>query len=206
MSVCPWCREALPTFGTLAACPKCAKPLVDAAGARLRPLDLDFETLLTDADSASLLWAKRGAIFALVLAAVSLVPILAPFAILILILGQFFWGRFFIARRYTRHFAPLRRMVTRWIARLVLLILVSPAYAAVGIPVLGLVVAPLVFGGTCFAIRAYFRFHFLREHRREGVTLFEKAFLVMLAIVFVVMMVVVGVLVWAGASLLPGGK
>ncbi|MCE9635168.1 MAG: hypothetical protein K8T90_05615 [Planctomycetes bacterium] len=206
MSVCPWCREALPTFDKSAACPKCAKPLVDAAGARLRPLDLDFEKFLTDADAASLLWTKRGAIFAFVLAALSLVTIVAPFTILILILGQFFWGRFFIARRYTRHFAPLRRMVTRWISRLVLVLLVSPAYAAVGIPGLGLVVAPLVFGGTCLGLRAYFRFHFLREHRREGVTLFEKAFLVLLAFVFVVMMVVVGLLVWAGASLLPGGK
>lgn len=206
MSACPWCREALPAFGAPAACPKCAKPLVDGSGARLRPLDLDFETILADADAASLLWTKRGAVFALAMAVLSLVPLVAPFSILALILGQFFWGRFFVARRYARHFAPLRRMVTRWIARLVLVLLVSPAYAAVGVPVLGLAVAPLVFAGTCLALRAYFRFHFLREHRREGVTFLEKVFLAVLVVVFLVGLVVLGLVLWLGASLLPGAK
>jgi hypothetical protein len=206
VSACPWCREALPTLDRSAACPRCGKELTDASGGRLRPLDLDFEAILGEADRSSLLWTKRGAVFALAVAAIGLLPPAAPFAILLLILAQFFWGRFFVGRRYLRHFAPLRRLVTRWITRLVLILFIAPAYSAVAVPGAGLVVAPLVFGGTCFAFRWYFRFHFLREHRREGVTFFEKVFVVVLAFLFVVALVVFGLIAWGVLSLVPGGK
>jgi len=206
VSACPWCRESLATLDRSAACPRCGKELTDASGGRLRPLDLDFEAILTDADATALLWTKRGAVFALVVAALGLLPPLLPFAILVLILSQFFWGRFFVGRKYLRHFAPLRRLVVRWITRLVLVLFVSGAYAAVAIPGVGLVVAPVVFGGTCWALRCYFRFHFLREHRREGVTFLEKVFVVVLAFLFVIALAIFGLVAWGVLSLVPGGK
>lgn len=205
MSACVWCREPLPALGKLAACPHCAKALVDASGAPLRKIDLDFEAILAAADETALRWTKRGVWFALAMAVLAQVPLVAPFAILVLLLAQPFWGRFLVARPYVRHYGATRRFVTRWLSRLLVLLLVMPAYGSVGVPFLGLVTAPLVFGGTCWGLRAYFRFHFLREHRREGVVFLEKVFLVLCVLVFVTLIVLFGILVWAGASFLPSG-
>ena len=209
MSVCPWCREELPR-GAAAACPRCGKELTVADGKRLRPLDIEFEAILADADAAALLWTKRGALFALVLAAIAIVPVLTPFAFLLLLLGQLFWARFLVSRRYIRHFASGRRLVTRWLSRLVMLWFLLPLHgsilALVVLPGAGLIVSPALFAGICWALRSYFRFHLLREHRHEGVLFVEKLLVVVLSILLVVALVVIGLLVWAGMSLLPGGK
>ena len=89
--------------------------------------------------------------------------------------------------------------------RLAIVLLVAPLLGTVFIPFLGIVAAPAVFAGTCWVLRAYFRYHFLREHRREGVTVLEKVFLVVMAALFVLLLIVFGVLVWLGVSFLPGG-
>ena len=69
MTACVWCREPLPTFARPVTCPHCAKELVDRSGAALRPIDLDFEAILEDADLSTMRWTKRGAIFAFCAAA-----------------------------------------------------------------------------------------------------------------------------------------
>lgn len=212
MPACPWCREALPALRTPEACPTCGKPLVDAAGARLRPLDLDFEAILADADARSSLWLRRGAIWAACLAVAAQASLLVPgpgtillvVASVALSLSQLFWGRFFMARHYARHFGPVRRMVTRWLTRLGVILLVLPAHASVAIPVAGLVISPAVFTGTNWALRAYFRLHLAREHRREGVLWFEKIAVVLAACVLLVVLCVFGALAWAGFSLFGG--
>ena len=205
MSACVWCREPLPTLQRLPSCPHCAKELTDRTGAPLRAIDLDFEAILAAADASTLEWTKRGAWLALALGVLSQIPLVSPFAILVLLLAQPFWGRFLVARPYVRHFGAVRRFVTRWITRLTVILFVMPAYTSLAVPFLGLLTAPLIFGGTCWALRAYFRFHFLREHRREGVTFGEKVFLVVCVLVFVFLIILFGVLVWLGVSLLPAG-
>jgi hypothetical protein len=208
VSACPWCREALPSGPAPAVCPRCGKQLADSKGERLRPLDLDFEKILADADERSLRWTKRGVVFALVLGAVALVPGISVVAALLLILGQFFWARFLVARPYLVHFGGVRRLVTRWLGRLFLIAVVSLPLGTVAAPVpgLGLVVGPVVFGGTCLIFRSYFRFHLHREHRREGVTFLEKVFLVILSFLAVIALIVFALIAWGVISFLPGGK
>jgi hypothetical protein len=201
MAACPWCREPLPALKLPLLCPHCGKTLVDPEGGRLRPVDLDFETILADADEASLRWIKHGIVWSLVLGVLAAVPVLAPVAYLVLLFSQLFWGRFLVARRYAVHFSPVRRFTTRWISRLTVLTIMSWFYATVLIPFVGIVTAPALFTGINWAIRAYFRFHFLREHRRQGVLLVEKFFLVVLAVLFVLMLGLFALLMWGILSL-----
>ena len=70
---CPWCRETLPLRAG-AACPHCGKPLEETSGAKVRPLDLDYDAILRDADESSLRWCNRGAAFAFCAALFSIVP------------------------------------------------------------------------------------------------------------------------------------
>jgi hypothetical protein len=207
-ATCVWCREALPAFGAPAACPSCGKDLHDLGGGRLRPIDLDFERLLAEADASSLKWTKRGAVFAALVALLGVpglfLPLLSGAAFVVLFVGQFFWARFLVARPYRRHFSAPRRLVTRWLTRLFLIVVVAPLHgSSLAIPFAGVVLCPLLFAGTCWAFRAYFRFHFEREHRREGILLAEKVFLVVLACAFVVLLVVLALVLWGALSLLP---
>lgn len=209
MSACPWCREKLPAVKAPDICPHCGKALLDASGARLRPIDLDFETILSEADAASHTWLVRGAIWAAVLGAISLfpVPVVSAGAMLVLIVSQLFWGRFLIARRYVRHFSAVRRFTTRWLSRLTVVTLLMPLYGTVMLWPFGIVTGPALFTGINWLIRAYFRYHFLREHRRQGVNLLEKVFLVVLAFAFLAMLCLFA-LFWSllVSVLFPAGK
>jgi hypothetical protein len=207
VSACPWCRESLPAIGAPAACPHCGKALTDTSGGRLRPIDIDFEAILGEADAASMTWLKRGAVFSAVVGLLASVPVpvVTGLALVVLIVAQLFWGRFLIARRYLRHYSPLRRFTTRWLARLVLVMFLLPLHGSAFVPFLGVVTAPAVFTGTNWILRAYFRFHFLREHRREGVLLVEKVFLALLAVLFVLGIVVFALFASVILSWLPGG-
>lgn len=197
---CPHCRESLPVFRPPPACPHCGRPLADDAGDRVRPLDLDYERILADADAGSLTWAKRGAIFAFVLAALALVlPVVgATVAYVVLVIAQFVWTGFFIARPYHRHFSPLRRLVTRWVRRLVTIFVVLPLHAAVFVPGVGLVASPAVFFGAAWLTRAYVRFHLVREKERRPVTFPEKLLVGVLAVLLVCGLCAGGVLIYLG--------
>jgi hypothetical protein len=196
---CPWCREQVPALGGGAACPHCGKPLESGEGEKVRPLDLDYERVLAEADASSWRWSVRGAAFALVTALVSLLPLAGgAIAYTVLVVGQFVWTGVLVARPYHRHFSPARRLVTRWVRRLGLLLVVLPAHAAAFAPPLSLVLAPAVFVGACVAVRAYCRFHLVREKERLPVTAAEKALLVVMAVVFVSGACVVGLLVYFG--------
>jgi hypothetical protein len=207
VSACPWCREPLPALSREKACPRCGKDLLDASGERLRPLDLDFEAVLADADDASARWLRRGVVLAAVVGAVASIPVPAVtgLAILVLVLAQMFWGRFLVARRYVRHFGAVRRFTTRWLARLVLVMFLLPLHASAFVPFAAVVISPAIFTGTNWILRAYFRFHLVREHRREGVLWIEKLFLVLLALAFVAGLALFAIFSTVILSLLPGG-
>lgn len=206
-AACVWCRESLPAFRPPPACPRCGKDLVERSGARLRPLDLDFEAIVAKADASTLLWSKRSVVFALGAGLVGVVPNpLSAIAFVLLFLGQFFWARFLIAAPYARHFGTTRKLVARWLTRLVLVLGVMPLHgAALAIPFAGFILSAGIFAGTCWAFRAYFRFHLLREHRREGVLVVEKVFLVLLVLVFVLCLVFFAAVLGLVLSFLPEG-
>jgi hypothetical protein len=196
---CPWCRETLPALGAGAACPQCGKPLEESSGEKVRPLDLDYDAILADADARTLRWCNRGAVFALCVAAFSLVPVAgATVAYVLLVIGQFVWAGILVSRPYQRHFSPLRRLVTRWVRRLGLIFVVLPAHAAAFVPMVGLVATPVVFYAACRIVRAYMRFHIVREKNRTPVTAAEKALVVVLAVLVLGGMCVFGLLVYFG--------
>lgn len=196
---CPWCREALPALGAGAACPHCGKAIESPAGEKVRTLDLDYDAILADADASSLRWTQRGALFALVLAAISLVPVIgAAVSYVLLVIGQFLSAGLLVSRPYHRHFSPVRRLVTRWVRRLGLVFVVVPLHAAAFVPFLGLVASPAVFFGACWLVRAYARFHLVREKERRPVTAMEKVLLAVLALAVLGGLCVTGLLVYLG--------
>ena len=200
---CPWCREGIPLLAAGAACPHCGRAIETLAGERLRPLDLDYDKVLAGADASSLLWTQRGAIFAFALAAISLVPVVgAAISYVLLVIGQFLWAGFLVARPYHRHFSPVRRLVSRWVRRLALVFIVIPVHSAVFVPFLGLVLSPAVFYVTCRLVRAYSHFHLVREKERRPVTGAEKMLLVAMAIVALGGLCVAGLLVYFGVWVL----
>lgn len=196
---CPWCRESLPVLAAGKACPHCGRAIEEASGGKVRTLDLDYAAILADADASSWRWTRRGAFFALALAAVSLVPVAgAAIAYVLLVVGQFLWAGLLVSRPYHRHFSPVRRLVARWVRRLGLVFVVVPLHAAAFVPFLGLAASPAVFFGACWLVRAYSRFHLVREKERRPVTVLEKMLLVVLAILVMGGLCVTGLLVYLG--------
>lgn len=203
---CPWCREEVGVLQRGPACPHCGKALRDERGDSVRALDLDYDAILAAADERTLLWTRRGAVFAFCAALFSLVPGAgAAVSAVLLAVGQLVWCGFLISRPYHRHYGPMRRLVTRWVRRLATLLVVLPLHASTFVPFLGLVTAPAVFAGACWATRAYARFHLVRERGREPVLFVEKALIVVMAALLLAGLCLFGVLLWLGILVLGGG-
>jgi hypothetical protein len=165
----------------------------------VRPLDLRYEEILASADETSLRWTKRGAAFAFVLAAVSLVPVAGgAVAYVLLVAGQFLWAGFLVSRPYHRHYSGMRRIVARWVRRLGMVLVVVPLHAAAFVPFLALVTSPAVFFGACWAVRAYARFHLVREKERRPITAAEKVLAVILGLAALAALCGAGLLVYIG--------
>lgn len=204
---CPWCREELSALAALRsradACPHCGKQLTDPSGETVRDVDLLPPGAEGEADAAAKRAAARGALVAAVLGLLTLVPLLSPFAYVAAVVAMFVTGRFFVCRPFARHFSPLRKLVTRWNARLATWLVVLPLYALpVPIPGAAAVAWPLVLWGWAHVLRAYFRFHFRRERAREGILGIEKVLLLVLALLVLCASCAVGVMIWLGAELL----
>ncbi len=170
-------------------CPRCGSSLREQGGAVVRPIDIDFDATLARLDELTRKRVRTGPIVALAIALPGLLPPLAPISAIVLAVLQYFWARFLVARPYARFFSPGRRIVTRWVSRIALLLLGLLHFAAVA-PVVQLVVSPLLFFGLSAAARGYFRFHFLRERRREPVHPLEKVLVVVLVATVVLAFVV----------------
>lgn len=172
----------------------------------MRTLDLDFDAILADADARTLLWVRRGAVFAFCAALVSLVPAAgAAVSSVVLAVGQLVWCGFLVSRPYHRHFGAARKLVTRWVRRLGLLVVVLPLHAATFVPFLGLLTAPAVFAGACWAVRAYARFHLLRERERKPILFVEKLLVAVLALCVLAGVCLFALLVRLGIFVLGDG-
>ena len=117
----------------------------------------------------------------------------------VLIFGQFLFARFGVARSYAIYFGASRKLVARWVSRLALVLIVVPAHSAVIVPgfaIVTVVTAPLVFWLTLLGVRAYFRFHFVRERERLGVLAVEQVLIVIMACVVLAGGCVLGLLLY----------
>lgn len=201
MNRCPHCRETLSVLSKEPLCPHCGRAIRTDEGAKVRQIDLEGDKILAEADERARVWMKRGAIYAVVVALLGVVPLFAPIAYVLLVAGQFFFARFGVARPYAAHFGAMRKLVARWVSRLVLVFIVIPAHSAVGIPGLAVVTAPLVFWLTLLGVKTYFRFHFGRERERKGILAVEVVLLIVMALVLlasgcILGLVLYGVLNW----------
>lgn len=204
---CPWCRENLPAAAALGrvpdACTHCGRALRNESGDRVRDVDLLGPEAESEAYAAASRAAVRGAVVAAGLGALTILPLLTPVAYVAAVIAMFVTGRFFVCRPFARHFSPLRKLVTRWNARLATLLVILPAYAlAVPVPGLGALLWPAVMFGWAVALRTYFRFHFRRERAGEGILAVEKLLLLVLTLLVLAAACAVGVMIWLGVELL----
>lgn len=166
-------------------CPRCERPLKDESGATLREIDRDFEGLRERLDQSSLERMKSGTLVCAILSAANALGIVLPFLLPILptiiAIQQIVWARPLISGPYARHFAPSRRIVTRWLSRFFVFTMASFHIHGVfpGANLAQVVVSPVIFVVTCGTCWAYHRFHLQRERDRQPVLLVEKVLLVL---------------------------
>lgn len=173
-------------------CPSCTKPLRDEQGRAIRRIDVDFETRLVTLDVRSWERLKLGTWIALAISAVGAVPFLGPAAGLVIVVFNLVWARWALAAPYRRYMGGARRIVVRWISRIVALFLIG-FHSSFAVPFLPILTGPLVFAGICALVWWYHRFHFVRERERLPILLFEKILLVVLVLAF---LLVVGVAIF----------
>jgi len=184
--------------------------VTDDQGRLLRPLDLDFDQLLADLDAKAWRATKRGTAIAFGVGLIALLQITSPVVGAVLFIGQLFWIRLAVIAPFRRYFSPGRRLITRWLSRIVILHLaglhIPAGFAPFGLgPV---IVGPVLFGGLCLLASTYHRYHLKQERARAPISLLEKTLLVIAVIVAVVVLVVVVALtvgVAAVISWLQGG-
>jgi hypothetical protein len=180
--------------------------VVDDEGRALRPLDVDFAGRTAELDRQSLASTRNGALLALVVCLFGL-ALTPPIAAVGVVVAQFVWVRLFVVARYRRHFSTTRRIVTRWLSRLVMVFLVG-FHLALALPIVQLVASPALFAALCAAAWAYHRWHLQREHDRLPIGLLEKALLVVAALVVLVtlaLLILLGGLVSWLAGAFGGG-
>lgn len=196
--VCPNCREPVPAQES-GACPHCGRPLRDEAGQKLRPLDLDFEGQLKALDARAFAATWKGAVFAFVAWLLVFVPLVQFLSPILLVFGQLVWVRIGIAGPYRRHFGTGRKIVTRWLSRLVVASIASFHIVVLVIPGAN----PLLFAGACALCWVYFRWHLKREHEHLPVAWFERILLGLAVLLLILSVIAVVVLVWVLSSLFP---
>ena len=202
---CPWCLEPLALGERKATtCPHCQRPL-DGPDGEPRELDLRYQqiedrqrsrfkevlqwgvpTIAVTAVAASLL--NVGAVF------------LAPLTAMLHLIALRVW----LVRDARRHLGPTRRLFNRWVARFAFLWLGLPGYAAMAVPLLGIVVAVATFVALTAIVHTYTAWGLSREYLRQPTTVWEKTLIIGLAVLtlIVVAAILLGVLllgwsVWA---------
>ncbi len=195
--LCPWCCERLPARRSdLEACPSCGRPLHDDTGGELRPVDLRWTTVEAD------LWSRIRTILALGTPAVALVvlltpplagPVVAALAVAIHLLVL----RLAVVVPVQRLVGPRRRMLNRWVTRLLVLWVALPGYGAAVVPLAGALVAAGAFAVVTLGCGGYALRSLHLERDRAEPPAWETALVAGLAVLTVAGLAIVAVLVLA---------
>jgi hypothetical protein len=203
---CPWCLEPL----TLAErrvelCPHCGRPLAGPDG---EPDELDLRYERIEARQRARLrevlqWGVPAvAITALAasflhLGGVVLAPLTALIHLLVL--------RIYLVREARRYLGPARRLFTRWAARLAFLWLGLPGYAAMTVPMAGIVAGVATFVVLTEIVHVYTGWSLARERAGQPILAWETVLLATLATLTVVavlaVMIAAAVLGWSAVVL-----
>jgi len=172
-------------------CPHCDRPLTGPDG-EPRELDLRYDAIEARQRvrlREVLLWGVPTV--AIIALAASLLHVggivLAPLAALVHLLVL----RIYLVREARRYLGPVRRLFTRWVARLAVLWLGVPGYAAMVVPLAGIAVGVATFAVLTGIVHVYTGWSLARERAGQPVLAWEAVLLGTLATVTVVVVLAV---------------
>ena len=191
---CPWCLEPLSLSERReATCPHCERSLAGPEG-EPRELDLRYERIEADQRARVVEVLKWGVPSIAVLAvAVSLLHIggvlLSPLVTLVHLVVL----RVYVLRDARRHLGPARRLFTRWAARFAFLWLGLPGYAAMAVPIAGVVSGVVTFVVLTEIVHVYTAWSLSREHSKQAPMAWETV--VMATLATVTLVVILGIVI-----------
>jgi hypothetical protein len=191
---CPWCLEPLSLGQRKASsCPHCERPL-DGPDGEPRELDLRYEAIEARQRARVqevLQWGVPAVAVLAVTASlihiggVLLAPLVAVVHLVVL--------RIYVLREARQYLGPSRRLFTRWTARFAFLWLGLPGYAAMAIPLAGIVGGVATFVVLTEVIHVYTAWSLARERSRQPLLAWETVLMTMLATITIV--VIVGIVI-----------
>lgn len=114
--------------------------------------------------------------------------------------------RIYVVRDARRHLGPTRRLFTRWAARFAFLWLGLPGYAAMAVPMVGIISGVATFVVLTEIVHVYTAWSLAREHSRQPLLAWETVLMATLATITIVVIagiVIGGVVVgWSVATLI----
>jgi len=191
---CPWCLEPLSLGQRKASsCPHCERPL-DGPDGEPRELDLRYEAIEARQRARVqevLQWGVPAVAVLAVTASlihiggVLLAPLVAVVHLVVL--------RIYVLREARQYLGPSRRLFTRWTARFAFLWLGLPGYAAMAIPLAGIVGGVATFVVLTEVIHVYTAWSLARERSRQPLLAWETVLMTVLATITIV--VIVGIVI-----------
>ena len=191
---CPWCLEPLSLGQRKASsCPHCERPL-DGPDGEPRELDLRYEAIEARHRARVqevLQWGVPAVVVLAVTASlihiggVLLAPLVAVVHLVVL--------RIYVLREARQYLGPTRRLFTRWIARFAFLWLGLPGYAAMAIPLAGIVGGVATFVVLTEVVHVYTAWSLARERSRQPLLAWETVLMATLATITIV--VIVGIVI-----------
>jgi len=205
MKACPWCAEPLPKpRGDL--CPLCGRPLIDASREELRPLDVRYERVeAAQCETYRTMIIAGGVAVAALSLLMPLLHVAVVAAVPLLAVAHLVLVRLVLVRSATRLLGSTRRRFVRWLGRMAFLWIGIPGYGLTTIPVLGVIAGVGTFVGLTSAMHHYVLWGLGRERRREPLMAWEKALvlgLIALTILVAVVTLVIAALVGLSVSAL----
>lgn len=195
---CPWCLERLPVRQALAECPHCGSPL----GEEAEPKALEMRFEMVEAAQAAVfrrLLAWGAPVAAVIAVAMPFVHVGALAVVPLLVAIHLVVVRVVLVRDGQRLLRPMRRFLNRWLARFAFLWLGLPGYAAMVVPVVGVVVGVGTFVVLTSAVHVSTAVGLERERSGKELAVWEKVVPIALAVVSIGL-----VLLAIGAAMLFG--
>ena len=193
-SRCPWCLEPLSlSERRSASCPHCERPLEGPAG---EPCELDLRYERIEARQRArfqevLQWGIPA--IAVLAIAVSLLHVGGVLVAPVVTLVHLVFLRVYVVREARRYLGPSRRLSTRWAARFAFLWLGLPGYAAMAVPVAGIVSGVVTFVVLTEIVHVYTAWSLAREHSKQSLMAWETV--AMATVATITLVVIIGIVI-----------
>jgi len=136
---CPWCLEPLPVRSAPSECPHCGRPLGEEGEPKARELRFDrVEAAQAARFRRMLAWGVP--IIAVIAVAMPFAHVGALAVVPVLVAVHLVLVRVVLVRDAQRLLGPVRRLLSRWLARFSFLWIGIPGYGAMVVPIAGVLV------------------------------------------------------------------